>query len=262
MANLSGQTIQSTYPGLLNLNTATTGITSTLQQITDGYGNNTGTRISIDNLKNPNLLNFYSEWTPDYGGVGITPGVGANPAAIQNRLIFGFSWDSGFNSYSAVTVNLNTVTSSSDVVSLSFYTIQYVDGFGIAPKDLIVSGISIPSTGSTGLREVTLANNLSFSSITSGWYGYAFIVSNAGVTPTVRYTNRQGSIGQLTSLDSLGYTKNSTNTALQPATRLSIPSLALTVFSSILSSYTASDITSGFINAAPNPWGFGLNTVK
>lgn len=45
MANLSGQTIQSTYYGLLNLDTATTGITSTYQTITDGIGNDTGLQI-------------------------------------------------------------------------------------------------------------------------------------------------------------------------------------------------------------------------
>lgn len=47
MSNLTGQQIQNTYEGLLNLEDSTTGITSNLQAIQDGLGNNTGDRKSV-----------------------------------------------------------------------------------------------------------------------------------------------------------------------------------------------------------------------
>jgi hypothetical protein len=137
MANLSGQTIQSTYPGLLNLNTATTGITSTPQAITDGLGNDTGLNIATNYLAAPNLLNYYSEFLPDYGGVGFGVGSATNPANSNNRLIYSAFWDSGVNAYSALTYNLQTLTTTNDTVTFSLYTAQMVDGIGIAPKDLI-----------------------------------------------------------------------------------------------------------------------------
>ena len=48
MPTLSGQTIQSTYQGLIKLADSTSGITSTPQQIQDGLGNDTGTRIATN----------------------------------------------------------------------------------------------------------------------------------------------------------------------------------------------------------------------
>ena len=55
MSNLTGQQIKNTYPGLLNLATATSGITSSYQQVQDGLGNNTNTRISTNGILSPNL---------------------------------------------------------------------------------------------------------------------------------------------------------------------------------------------------------------
>jgi hypothetical protein len=60
MSNLTGQQINQTYPGLLNLETSTTGITENLQAIQDGLGNNTGLRIATNQLEVPNIQSFYS----------------------------------------------------------------------------------------------------------------------------------------------------------------------------------------------------------
>ena len=49
MGTLSGQSISDTYDGLLKLADSTTGITSTYQQIQDGLGNDTNTKISTNN---------------------------------------------------------------------------------------------------------------------------------------------------------------------------------------------------------------------
>ena len=56
MSTLTGQQINLTYPGLLNLETSTTGITSNPQQIQDGLGNNTGIKIATNYLTAPNVL--------------------------------------------------------------------------------------------------------------------------------------------------------------------------------------------------------------
>jgi len=136
MANLSGQTIQSTYPGLLNLATATTGITSTPQQIQDGLGNNTGTKIATDWLTNPMVLGM-KDYKADYYGLGFTVNAGVPVASTQNVMIAQMFYDNGTYDYSAMTYNVITATTSSDVVTCGFYTGQYVDGVGFAPFQLI-----------------------------------------------------------------------------------------------------------------------------
>ena len=262
MANLTGQQIKDTYYGLLNLNTATTGITSTPQAITDGLGNNTGLRIATNSLTGPNLYNLFSQFVFDYGGTGFGLGAAANPANSQNRLNYNIFYDTGFNSYSAITVNLNSATTSSDVVNVSFYTAQYVPNFGIAPKDLIISGITIPSTGTTGIRTTTLASNLSFSGTGPAFYVVGWVTTNSNVVPTVRYGNRQANAGSFSGLDLFGYTINAGNNQLVSTFRSGAPNTTNVVVSSILSSYTASDITSSYVNNNPPAWGFGLNTVR
>jgi len=262
MANLTGQQIKDTYYGLLNLNTATTGVTSTPQAITDGLGNDTGLKIATNSLSGPNLFNVYTQFVFDYGGAGFGVGAAAIPATTQNKLMFNIFYDTGINSYSAVTVNMNTPTTTTDVVTMSFYTAQYVPNFGIAPKDLILSGISLTSTGATGVKVITLGSNLSFSGTGAGFYVCAWNIANSGVTPTIRYTNRPAPAGSFTGLDALGYTINGAGNQCVNAFRAGAPSLTNCVISSILSSYTANDVTSSFVNITPPPWGFGLNTVR
>ena len=263
MANLSGQTIQSTYPGLLNLNTATTGITSSPQAITDGLGNNTGIDIATNYLAAPNILNYQSNLQPDYMGVGFSVGGTANQANSQNRLIYGVLYDTGFNSYSAITYNMVSATTTSDVVSFSLYTPQMVTGYGISPKDLIVSGITLTSTGAAGVKTTSISPNLSFSGQGGGgFYIYAFVVSNANVTPTVRYGVRTTTTGAFPVFsDSLGFNISNAGTSLQPAGR-SVLTASLGVINTVQSSYTAADIQSQWSSVAASNWGFGLNVVK
>ncbi len=261
MANLTGQQIKDTYYGLLNLNTATTGITSTPQAITDGLGNNTGLKIATNFLSGPNLYNLNSQFVFDYGGTGFGSGAAANPAN-QNRISYNVFYDTGFNAYSAITLNMISATTSSDVINWSFYTAQYVPNFGIAPKDLIVSGITVPSTGAPGIKVVTLPSTLSFSGTGAGFYVYAYTSTGSGPNPTTRYANRVTTAGVLSGLDTLGYTLNAAGNQLVQTYRVSAPSNAGVILTSILSSYTASDVTSSFVNANANAWGFGLNTIR
>lgn len=262
MANLSGQTIQSTYPGLLNLNTATTGITSTPQAITDGYGNNTGIDIAIDYLAAPNILNYPSRYSGDYGGTGFGVGSAANQANSQNRLIYGFLWDSGIDAYSALTYNLQTLTSTSDVVDFYLYTLQIVPGYGYAPKDLIYSGTQMTSTGSTGVKTTALASNVSFSGYGGGgFYIYAFNVQNSNVTPTVRYTTRTFSTGTGLPPESMGYYLTNAGTSIVQVGKTT-PAAGLTVLNTVRPNYTEADIATDWSSVTAVGWGIALNTVR
>lgn len=263
MANLTGQAIKDTYYGLLNLNVATTGITSTPQSITDGLGNDTGLDIATNYLSSPNILNYQSNLQPDYMGVGFGLGGTPNQANSQNRLIYGVLYDTGFNSYSAITYNMISATTTSDVVSFSLYTPQMVSGYGISPKDLIVSGITLTSTGAVGVKTTSISPNISFSGQGGGgFYIYAFVVSNANVTPTVRYSTRSTTAGAFPVFsDALGFNISNAGTSLQPAGR-AVLTAGLGVINTVQSSYTAADIQSQWSSVTPSNWGFGLNVVK
>jgi hypothetical protein len=94
MSNLTGQQIQNTYEGLLNLEDSTTGITSNLQAIQDGLGNNTGARIATNFFTAPNVVNLNMNLIPDYMGCGASAGVGtAHSANSQNRLQYNIFYD-------------------------------------------------------------------------------------------------------------------------------------------------------------------------
>lgn len=263
MANLSGQTIQSTYPGLLNLNTATTGITSTPQAITDGLGNNTGIQIGTNFLQAPNLINFNRTFRPDYMGSGIQAVASANPAGLQNRLFYNLFYDTGFNSYSALTYNLNTLSTTNDVVSFYIYTLQVVNQVGYAPKDLVFSGTGLISTGTTGVKTFTFPSNISLSGTGGGYYVYGFSISNSGTTPTVRFSNRSPITAPISGpLDSLGFYIPSGTTSSTIAGR-TLPGAGSQVLgTNILSSYTETDIISQYNTSVPGPWGMLLNVVK
>jgi hypothetical protein len=266
MSNLTGQQIQNTYEGLLNLQDSTTGITSTLQAIQDGLGNNTGARIATNYFTAPNVVNLNMNLLPDYMGNGANAGPGTAMAAnSQNRLQYGIFYDNGVASYSAITYNLGTLTSTSDVVSAYFYSLQSVPGYGIAPKDLIMSGITLQSAGSTGMKTTTLPSTLSFSGTGGGYYVFAYYVANSNVTPTVRYgapviTSRNQSFAE-----TLGFYFTAAGNAMVSAGRLNITTTSPLIINTlpVQSSYSNSDIQT---NQATSPGtgfpGFGLNVIK
>jgi hypothetical protein len=264
MSSLTGQQIQNSYQGLLKLDDSTTGITSTYQEITDGLGNSTNSKISSLGIISPNIGNM-NNLKPDYGGAGFAAGVGtANVATSQNKTLYYAFYDPGFYSYSAVSYNLGTLTSTSDVVTMAFYTMQQINGVGIAPKDLIQSGITLTSAGSTGVKTTALPSSLSFSGTGGGYYIAAFYISNSGVTPTVRYgANITQTFNQLGY--QFGYYLTQAGTALQIGSRYS-PAVTSS-FVNLLNlpfqaTYSTSDIVSNILTPINQPsWGFGLNTI-
>lgn len=264
MSNLTGQQINNTYDGLLNLQDSTTGITSSYQQIQDGLGNNTNTRISTQGILSPNIVNM-NNLKPDYGGLGCQAGAGgANIALTQNRTLYSVFYDAGVYSYSAMTYQLGTLTSTSDVVTAAIYSLQLVPGIGVAPKDLIMSGVTMISTGSTGLKTTSLPSTLSFSGTGGGFYVIAYYCSNGGVTPTVRYGQSVLATNNQSYATSLGLYLNAAGTGLALGQRYG----TLTSFMNVLNlpfqaSYTPTDITTNYVTTITTQpsWGMALNTI-
>jgi hypothetical protein len=265
MSNLTGQQIKNTYPGLLNLATATSGITSSYQQIQDGLGNNTNTRISTNGILAPNLPSL-NNLKPDFMGPGFTTGAANIVANTQNRVLYTIFYDTGAYSYSAITYNVNTITSTSDVVTTAFYSLQQVPGIGIAPKDLLMSGITLVSN-STGLKTTTLPSTLSFSGTGAGYYVVAFIISNANVTPTVRYTTPNLNANNQSFANTLGGYLSVAGTGVNSASRVfsfstSNVLLVLNNTSTFQTSFTPTDISTNQSTTISNAnFGFALNVI-
>jgi hypothetical protein len=263
MSTLTGQQINLTYPGLLNLETSTTGITSSFQQIQDGLGNNTNTRISTSGIVSPNIVNM-NNLKPDYGGIGFIAGAGQpNIALTQNRTLYGIFYDTGVNSYSAITYQCGTVTSTSDVVTMAIYSLQLVPGIGIAPKDLIISGVTMISN-STGIKTTSLPSTLSFSGTGGGYYIVAYYVSNGGSTPTVRYTNGSFNTHNQSYATSLGLYLNAAGTGAQIGQKYGSIGAFLNVLNlPFQTSYSQSDITTNYTTSITTQpaWGIALNTI-
>jgi hypothetical protein len=264
MSNLTGQQIQNTYEGLLNLEDSTNGITSTLQPIQDGLGNNTGARIATNFFTAPNVVNLNANLLPDYMGHGFQTGIGTVMAPnSQNRLNYILFYDSGVASYSAMTYNLGTLTSTSDVVTGFFYSLQLVPGVGYAPKDLLMSGITLTSAGSTGIKTTTLPSTLSFSGTGGGYYIFGYYISNGGVTPTVRYGGAGITTRNQSFTESLGYYFNVAGTSMVVGSRMSLTASLVINTLPVQSSYSFSDIQTNQSTTVTNPpIGFGLNVIK
>jgi len=264
MSNLTGQQINLTYPGLLNLATATAGISSTYQQIQDGLGNNTNTRISTSGIIAPNVVGM-NNLKPDYGGLGFTTTGIAPVANTQNRVLYQLFYDPGVYSYSAITYNVNTITSTSDVATIAFYSLQQVPLYGISPKDLLMSGITL-TTNSTGVKTTTLPSTLSFSGTGGGWYVMAMIISNAGnVTPTWRFTANALGVSNQAYATTWGNYLNAAGTAMNYGSRVVSYStttfLILNNLSAFQTSFSQSDISTNLSSSTLPGMGFGLNTI-
>jgi hypothetical protein len=185
MSTLTNTQISQTYPGLLKLADSTTGITSSLQAVQDGLGNNTGIQIAQDRFITKNAVSL-EYMIPDFYGEGFNTTTGAFPAGSQNIIMAAPIYDPGLYAYSAITNYVQTL-SASDTVSMAFYTNQWVNGIGLAPKDLVMSGINI-TVSATGAVKTTLPSTLSFSGTGSGIYWMVFkITTSGGANPTVRF---------------------------------------------------------------------------
>ena len=191
MSNLTGQQINLTYPGLLNLANATTGITNSLQAIQDGLGNNTGMRIATNQLEAPNQTGIIPLPGRYYGSGLAGDSAQVWSAGIQGEILAYPFYDQGIYSYTAMTVHLNTATTVSDTLEAAFYTTQMINPNGLFPSSVVLSGITIPTTGSTGQRTITFGSDLSFSGYGGGLFFLVFRFGGAS-NPNVRYKSHAG----------------------------------------------------------------------
>jgi hypothetical protein len=266
MSTLSGQTIQSTYQGLLKLANSTTGITSNLQAIEDGLGNNTGVRITTNQLESANIPSYIPLKGRYYGG-GFS-NVSANQMAngTQNIIIANPFYDLGQYSYSAMSYNVVTATSTSDSVEFAIYTAQQTEN-GLFPHAPIMSGMTLTGLTTTGVKDFVFSSNLSFSGYGAGLYFSVFKISNSGVQPTVRFGGPTGgnniaTVGNVI----LGFSKTPSINQYQFTTPLNggITSLVLsgqTTFDNPFSStiYTTQSINNNILGSG---LGFILHTTN
>jgi hypothetical protein len=264
MSTLSGQSISNTYDGLLKLSDSTTGITSTFQAIEDGLGNNTGARIKTDNLTAPNLYNVY-RLKADYYGPGWGLGVGvASVAGQQNCLSSILFYDSGVYSYSAISVYTGTITSTSDVVTASLYSAQWVTGIGLAPYELLVSGLTFDVT-STGQKTQVFSTPLSMSGYGGGIFYLVLKIANAGVTPTFRFTSSPTTATNQTLsilIPQYGLAKNVAGNIGGPTSVGINQNFIFPSMSNFVTTFSEADVNGRSSTLSTSAWGFALHTDR
>jgi hypothetical protein len=189
MSSLSSLQINQSYQGLLKLADSTTGITQTLQSVQDGLGNDTGIKLAQDFFSAPSVLS-YKPLGRSTGGNGIATGGGtAFVTGSVNKLYGNFFYEQDNASYTGITFRVGTVTSTADEINMAFYTVEQTGQYGIAPKDLIMSGITLDAAdlAATGLVTKALPSTLTFPH--PGAYCLMLYVTNPGVVnPTARLT--------------------------------------------------------------------------
>lgn len=185
MSSLFNTQIKDTYQGLLKLEDSTTGITSSLQAVQDGLGNDTGLRIATGQLESDNIPSFVPLKARYYGnGFGNVAGAQYS-AGIQNTILAVPFYDNGNYSYSAISINCTTQTSTSDTLEMALYTSQMINPTGLYPHSPVVSGITADTT-STGVKTFVFPSAVSFSGYGAGIYWMVYEISNGGVQPTFR----------------------------------------------------------------------------
>lgn len=260
MATLSGQTIQSTYQGLLKLADSTSGITNSFQSIEDGLGNDTGMKIKNNffTQKNQQLL---GNLVAEYYGTGIATSAAGPVAGNDNVINISPFYDQGLYQYSAITMSVFTGTSTNDTFEAAIYTSDYSPNVGLYPKDVIISGITA-STTSTGLKTFVFPNNISLSATNINFLVFKYTTTAA--TRTVRFYSASVSpTGAYSQMSMYGFTSNAADTAYGNSYKFGTNAAAgsfsgLTTFNN---PYVASDFTT-VNNLTNGNVGFVLHTVR
>jgi hypothetical protein len=267
MSSLFNTQIKDTYQGLLKLDDSSTGITQNLQAIQDGLGNNTGLRIATGKLEAQNITSFIP-LKAQYYGAGLS---GANAAqyssGIQGTIIAVPFQDGGEYSYSAITFNTVSATSTSDTVEFALYTPQMINPFGLFPHTPIVSGITADTT-TTGSKTYVFPSPISFSGYGGGLYFLVYKISNGGVQPTWRPSSYSGGLTISTQSQQIyGLAQQFTTTVFSSqTTRLNNSQVNMMSFSGLTTfdnpySNTINTLQSTSTTVSGNGAGFILHTV-
>lgn len=262
MSSLTSQQINNSYQGLIKLENSTSGVTASLQPLQDGLGNDLAARVSNTRFVSNNFPS-YVNYTPDYLGNGLSTTSLAPIAGQQTGIIATLFYDSGTHSYSAMTNNVITATTTTDVVRFGFYTAQWVDGYGLSPSELVFSGTSI-DVASTGIKVTSFGSNQSFSGIGSGIYFFITETRNSGVTPTYRFTQKTTVAPEGAYLSQYGFVANAAGTAYNvPWKNASTTNTGIYYQNlSLQTSYSPSDIITNYNTAQNIGAGFLLNVAK
>lgn len=264
MSTLSGQTINSTYQGLLKLDDSTTGITSSYQQIQDGLGNNTDVLIKQGGIKTLTQMGQENTISGEYFGVGIgttstTPGVALY--ALPDRYSFIPFYDNGFYSYSAITVFVSATNGgTSEIHQFALYDTQWVSPLGIMPNNKIGDTIAPNFSTTAGFQTFTFSSPVSFP---QGLNYVVYIAQNL-TSPGAQITSRLRVAAQTISnsyqySNFLGFTLNDAgdgyiNAYGTRAVTSSFPVFQLGVGSQpyFPSSYTPAELIAGRLLVTPN----------
>jgi hypothetical protein len=262
MSTLTNTQISQTYPGLLKLDDSTTGITSSLQAVQDGLGNNTGLKIATNRLEGGNLMNAYRAGVAQYYGTGFQ-NTGTAPTNSGNILSVSPFYDNGVQGYSAFTINVTTLAAG-ESIDVAFYNAQYLDGYGYVPYQRVVSAVNVPTT-STGFKTNSFPTTLSFSGTGPGIYFLVTKWNSVGVTPTTRCgvvnsTTNNYVVGLLPSIAGFVYNSNSsmapsfwqgsaaqTNVLLNQYNTATLPATWTATELNTLSASVASNYNPGFL---------------
>jgi hypothetical protein len=273
MATLSGNTIQSTYQGLLKLNNSTSGITSSFQDITDGLGNPTGMQLKEDNLLTPNHLfqpsYKFKYYGPGWGGTNYTPST--TSVADIFRTQFSYYYDPGLHSYSGMSVYLNTSSGVNDeYYKFAIYDTQFDPEIGILPYNRLTDVIFLDVSGSTGVQYIPFTTPVS---IPAGFY---FVVSQVfnnttpAALPVSRYRVGNSQTGVFATQQIMGITNwyqslFDGDRYFNPFGTISSTTNSFPIFQNVgfPSQYTIPDLTTGRISAAASSSNFGfiLHTI-
>lgn len=265
MSALTGSQINQSYQGLLKLADSTTGITSTVQSIQDGLGNDTGFKIATNRLEGGNLVNIYKPTVGKYYGMGVGSTSPTPAAGSQNIMLSQWFYDNGIHSYSAFTINCLTLEAGTSI-DVAFYNAQYLENYGYVPYQKLSTEVNIPTT-STGFKVGTFASPLTFSGTGPGVYFCVFRLNTSG-TPVLRFGGISLNSGQNLNgliVANLGFVFNTANTAALVSTQANSTTNTLGAVSystaSFPTTWTSTELNTISSVVVPQ-MGFLLHTVR
>jgi hypothetical protein len=266
MSNLTGQQINQSFQGLLKLADSSTGITTSLQAVQDGLGNDTGLKIGTDYLGGAGLVSSFQVQGMK-GGSGIATGTGsAFPTNSHGCLHSVLFYERGGIPYSSVTFAIGTATSTQDTYDFAIYDAQFCPTAGYQPKDALTPIITVTSadTVTTGLYTYNLSG-LTFDK--GGFYFMCFRVTNpTSVNPTFRFRNVNGTtIVSTFAGQYLGFVLDFGGTCFANPYRAGTGTNSGQFYSGITgsmqTSYTVNDMENGVSSTNQQIGGFVLNPV-
>jgi hypothetical protein len=186
MATLSGQTIQNTYQGLLKLDDSSQGVTSTLQPLQDGLGNNVGgAQYNNEVFKTTSNL-YQTPYKFKYYGPGLNISFASLPAIYYDSIdnyVPNYYYDNGLYSYSAITFfpQVAAPIGELNLYEFAIYDATVSPTLGIIPNNRLTPVITLDTTQPFGFYTIPFPTNIK---ITTGIYFVVWHIWNNGLPPS------------------------------------------------------------------------------